>query len=124
MGVTPGAVGAGGAVRQPREDFAKLMRDFTNMGGKNFSGAESVIEVQEWLETCNEIFGDLELEDALKKRLASRQLLGRAKSWWNTVITVTPEDEITWEQFRAKFKEKFILTSQKIALFNKFVDLT
>lgn len=56
-------------------DFAKLMRDIVNMGGRSFDRTKSVIKVQEWLESCDEIFGD-----ALKRRLTSYQLTGRAKS--------------------------------------------
>ena len=65
-GVVAENMGVGGAVQPPRGDFSKLKGDFLKMGGKTFSGTETVVEVQEWLETCEEIFGDLELDDALK----------------------------------------------------------
>lgn len=74
-----GTVGVGGIVQLARRDFAKLKGHFLKLGGKTFSGTETVIEVQEWMETCEEIFGDLELEDDLEGRMDSRQLRRRAK---------------------------------------------
>lgn len=80
MGMALGAVSAGGpgtvsvvgTVQPPRRDFAKLKGDFLKMGVKTFSYTETVVEKQEWMETYKEIFGDPELEDALKKRMAFR----------------------------------------------------
>ena len=88
-GETVEVVGLGGVVQPPRDDFAKISKDFANLGGKTFSGVESVIEVQEWLDTCERIFGDLELEDAMKRKVASRQLVGRAMGLWNAIVAVT-----------------------------------
>ena len=38
---------------------------------------ESATDVQDWLDSCERIFEDLGIEDAMKRRLASRQLQGR-----------------------------------------------
>lgn len=96
MRVIPAAVGAGVVMQQSRVDFAKIYRDFINLGGKIFAGSESVIEVQKWLDTYDRIFSDLELEDAMKRRVASRQLTGRAMWWWNTMVVTTSKNMITW----------------------------
>ena len=130
MGMTPGAVRAGGAggvggdVQPRKADFAKLSKDFLNLGGKTFNGTESIMEVQGWLSTCERIFRDLELEDGMKRRLASRQLTGLAMNLWEAITANTPEEEITWEQFKESFEGKFVPKAQKVMLFKKFVDLT
>lgn len=67
MGIAPEVVGIGAMVQPPKMDFAKLMRDFTNMGGNNFNDIVSVIGVQEWLVTCDEIFKELKLKMPQKK---------------------------------------------------------
>ena len=85
-------VGVGPVVQAPRVDFAKLCKDYTNLGGKPFHGTESATDVQDWMDSCDRIFDDLGLEDAMKRRLASRQLQGRAMNWWNAIRTATPED--------------------------------
>ena len=59
----------------------------------------------------------------MKRRLASRQLQGRAMNWWNAIGTATPEDQVTWDQFKARFGEKFIPAAQKSVLFKRFLEL-
>ena len=79
QGAFPNARNGGGPVVQaPRADFAKMSKDYTNLGGKPFHGTESATDVQDWLDSCDRIFDDLGIEDAMKRRLASRQLQGRA----------------------------------------------
>jgi len=118
------SVDVGVQVQAPRPvDFAKLCKDYTALGGKVFLGTESTIEVQRWIDACRRIFGDLGIEDATKRKLASRQLQGRAADWWNSITIDTPEEEITWEQFQVRFEAKFISTSQKSVLFKRFVEL-
>ena len=103
-----GGNGGGPIVQAPRVNFAKLNKDYTSLGGKSFHGTESATDVQDWLDSCERIFEDLGIEDAMKRKLASRQLQGRAMNWWNAIKAATPEDQITWEQFKARFSEKFI----------------
>ena len=102
------ANGGGAAVQAPRADFAKLCKDYTSLGGKPFYGTKSATEVQDWLDSCECIFEDLGIEDAMKRKLASRQLHGRAMNWWNSIKAATPEDQITWDQFKTHFSDKFI----------------
>ena len=93
--------GGGPIVQAPRADFANLNKDYTSFGGKPFHGTESATDVQDWLDSCERIFEDLGIEDAMKTKLASRQLQGRAMNWWNVIKAATPEDQVTWDQFKA-----------------------
>ena len=123
-GAVPNAANGGGAeVQVPRADFAKLNKDYTSLGGKPFHGTESATDVQDWLDSCERIFEDLGIDDAMKRKLASRQLQGRAMNWWNAIKAATPEDQVTWNQFKARFSEKFIPAAQKSELFRKFLEL-
>ena len=63
--------------------------------GKPFKGIEPAEEVQKWMDSCVRIFGDLGIEDAIKRKLASRQLQGRVMEWGNSIILETPEEEIS-----------------------------
>ena len=108
------SIDVGVQVQAPRPmDFAKLCKDYTGLGGKVFLGTESTVDVQRWIDACRRIFGDLGIEDATKRKLASRQLQVRASDWWNSITIDTPEEEITWEQFQARFEAKFISTAQE-----------
>ena len=110
-------------VHAPRADFAKLCKDYTSLGRKPFHGTESDTEVQHWLDNCERTFEDLGIEDAMKRKLASRQLQGCAMNWWNAIKAATPEDQVTWYQFKARIGEKFIPVAQKSELFRKFLEL-
>ena len=44
-------------------------------------------------------------------------------NWWNAIRTATPEDQVTWDQFKARFSEKFIPAAQKSVLFKRFLEL-
>ena len=88
-------IGGGPIVQAPRADFAKLNKDYTTLGGKPFHGTESATDVQDWLDSCERIFEDLGIEDAMKRKLASRQLQGRAMNWWNAIKAATPKDQVT-----------------------------
>ena len=44
-------------------------------------------------------------------------------NWWNAIKAATPEDQITWDQFKARFSDKFIPAAQKSVLFKKFLEL-
>ena len=89
------ANGGGAAVQAPRADFTKLCQDCTSLGGKPFHGTKSATEVQDWLDSCEHIFKDLGIEDEMKRKLASRQLQGRAMDWWNAIKVATPKDQVT-----------------------------
>jgi len=44
-------------------------------------------------------------------------------NWWNAIKAATPEDQVTWNQFKTRFGDKFIPTAQKSELFRKFLEL-
>ena len=69
------------------------------------------------------IFGDLGIEDAIKRKLASRQLQDKDMEWWNSVTLETPDEEISWEPIQAKFEAKIISTAHKSALFMKLLEM-
>ena len=83
------ANGGGAAVQALKADFAKLCKDYTSLGGKLLHATELATEVQDWLDSCERIFKDLGIDDAMKRKLASRNLQGRAINWWNAIKAAT-----------------------------------
>ena len=59
---------------QPQPDFSILCKKFNDLGGKPFKGTESIIEVQAWIHLCERIFKGLNIDDGMKRFLASWQL--------------------------------------------------
>ena len=87
--------GIGHRPENPYEELSKLVKTYTNLGGKSFEGTESVMEIQAWLRTLERIFTDMQLDDQRKRQVALRQLKGAALSWWEVIIAVSAENDIT-----------------------------
>ena len=65
----------------PAVDFSKLCKDFRNLGGKPYLGTESFVETQTWIRVCDRIFRDMDLDGNMRRRIASRNLEGKALGW-------------------------------------------
>jgi len=104
-------------------DFAKLCRDFSSLGGKPFQGTESVVEVHGWLKSCDSIFEDMGVEDAMKRRIAARNLQGAALTWWERVKIGNPGADLTWAEFKDRFETRFIPGAERAVMFKKFIEL-
>lgn len=44
-------------------------------------------------------------------------------NWWKAIETATPEYQVTWNQFKTRFCDKFIPAAHKSELFRKFLEL-
>ena len=100
----------------PHEELAKLLKTFSNLGGKDFEGTEGVMGVQTWLRTLERIFADMQINDQRKRQIASRRLKGAALDWWEVIITGRPENEITWDQFKEMLEARFVPATSKATL--------
>ena len=70
----------------PHEEISKMLKTYSHMGGTTFDGTEDVTQVQNWIRTLERIFADMQLDDARKRQIASRQLKGNAMDWWEVII--------------------------------------
>ena len=105
--------GAGNRPENPHEELSKLLKTFTNLGGKTFDGTEGVMGIQNWLRILERIFADMQVEDQRKRQIASRQLRGAALDWWEVIIAGRPEGEVTWNQFKEMLEGRFVPASAK-----------
>src|SRR5574338_1601691 len=115
--------GSGHRPENPHEELSKLLKTYSNLGGKSFEGTESVMEIQAWLRTLDRIFNDMQLDDQRKRQVASRQLKGVALSWWEVIIAGRNENEITWNQFKEMLEARFVPASAKTTLLEEFIRL-
>src|SRR5574338_1378114 len=105
------------------EELAKLLKTFSNLGGKDFEGTEGVMGVQTWLRTLERIFADMQINDQRKRQIASRRLKGATLDWWEVIITGRPENEITWDQFKDMLEARFVPATAKATLLEEFIRL-
>ena len=116
------AAGSNPEPTHPKSGFACLCNDYTNLGGKQFKGTETIIEVQAWLRTCDRIFSRMNLTDLHRVQVASSMLQARAMDWYELLISEIDEADLTWEQFRERFELKFVPEAEKVTLARRFID--
>lgn len=66
---------------QPPVNFTSLSKDFAGLGERSFNGKKKIIGVQTYLYTCERIFVDRKMDDRIRSRLASCQLMSAAMDW-------------------------------------------
>lgn len=115
--------GIGHRPENPHEELSKLLKAYTNLGGKSFEGTENVMEIQARLRTLDRIFNDMQLDDQRKRQVASRQLKGVALGWWEVIVAGRIENEITWNQFKEMLEAGFVPASAKTTLLEVFIRL-
>ena len=108
---------------QPQPDFSILCKKFNDLGGKPFKGTESIIEVQAWIHLCERIFKGLNIEDGMRRFLASWQLQDGALIWWETITQEEPEENFSWARFKEVFKEQYMPAAGKARLYRNFLEL-
>ena len=59
----------------------------------------------------------------MRRRLASRHLVGGALDWWYTIVSIVDEQTVTWEDFRSRFSTRFLPEADRVALVRQFYEL-
>ena len=56
---------------QYQPNLADLYKSFSRLGGRPFTGKESIIEAQAWIRSCEKIFKGFKLQDDQMRLIAS-----------------------------------------------------
>ena len=76
------------------------------MGCKKFSGSIDVVAAMNWLKKVSNTITEMELEDDLKLRVATRLIEKSAATWWDN-LKLQSNTLITWDLFIQEFNEQF-----------------
>jgi len=74
-----------------------LCKKFNDLGDKLFKGTETIVEVRAWLRLCERIFEGLNIDDGMKRFLASWQLQDKALVWWEAITQKELEENFSWK---------------------------
>ena len=79
---------------QPGVKLSKLVKEARILGCQTFSGTMDAIVIKNWIKKVSDTMVDMELEDTLKLRVATRLLDQNAATWWEnlklrTSVTIT-----------------------------------
>ena len=89
------------------DPFARLNKDFKDLGGYAFDGLGGVQKSSEWLKKCILVFGLMKLTSVSRTELAVHNLSGSALLWWNG-LGVDFISSASWEDFLIAFRAKYM----------------
>ena len=89
---------------QPRVKLSKLVKEVRLLGCQTFSGSVDAIVVKNWIKKVSDTIVDMELEDTLKLRVATRLLDQSAATWWEN-LKLRTSVPIIWELFVREFND-------------------
>ena len=78
--------------------LSKLVKEARLLGCQTFSGSIDAIVAKNWMKKVTDTMVDMELEDNLKLRVATRLMDKSATTWWDNLKLYTTV-LITWELF-------------------------
>jgi hypothetical protein len=83
--------------------------DFSETRPPLFVKAEDPLEADEWIRVIEQKFGLLRCSETQKPLFAAQQLRGPASTWWGNFMAIQPVNhQVTWEEFKAAFREHYI----------------
>ena len=91
---------------QPGVKLSKLVKKAKQLGCETFSGSVDAITTKNWFKRVFNTLTDMELNDDLKLKVATRLIDKSAATWWNKLKLRTPTP-ITWDMFLQEFNEQF-----------------
>ena len=86
--------------------LSKLVKKAKLLGCEIFFGSGDAIVAKNWMKKITDTMVDMELEDSLKLKLATRLIDKSATTWWDNLKLCTPAP-ITWDWFVREFNDKY-----------------
>ena len=86
--------------------LSKLVKKARQLGCETFSGSVDGVVVRNWLKKVFDTLTNMELDDELKFRVATRLIDKSAATLWDNLKLRTPTP-ITWNLFVQEFNEQF-----------------
>ena len=109
----------------PAPNQYSSFKDFIDTMPPSFREAEEPLQAEEWLNTVEQKFRLLRLNEGLKAEYAAHQLQGPAGIWWNQHREALPDNTVVdWNLFREAFKGHFIPLGVMEMKHTEFIQLT
>ena len=86
--------------------LSKLVKEVRQLGCETFFAIVGAIAVKNWLKKVSDILTDMELDDDLKLRVATRLLDKSVVVWWDN-LKLRSTALLTWNYFVQEFNEQY-----------------
>ena len=91
---------------QSKVKLSKLIKKARLLGRETFSGTVDAVVAKNWLKRVTDTLTDMELNDSLKLKVATRLMDKNATTWWDN-LKLRISTSITWELFVQEFNDQF-----------------
>ena len=91
---------------QQRVKLSKLVKKARLLGCETFFGSADAIVAKNWLKKISDTMIDMELEDNLKLKVATRLMVKSATTWWDN-LKLRTSIPIIWELFVREFNDQY-----------------
>ena len=65
--------------------LSKLIKEVRTLGCETFSGTVDAVVAKNWLKKVSDTLNDMELDDDLKLKMATRLIDKSAATWWDNL---------------------------------------
>ena len=89
-----------------RIKLSKLIKDARTLGCETFSETVDAVVARNWLKRVSDTLNDMELDDELKLKVATRLIDKSAATWWDN-LKLRVSTPITWNLFVQEFNGQF-----------------
>ena len=91
---------------QSEGKLSKLIKEARLLGCETFLGTVDAVVAKNWLKRVTDTLTDMELNDSLKLKVATRLMDKSAATWWDN-LKLRISTPITWELFVQEFNDQF-----------------
>jgi hypothetical protein len=93
----------------PPPPHQSRLAEFLRTHPTTFSQAKDPMEAEDWLKGVEKKLMITQCTDHEKVLFATHQLFGTAANWWETYYSTHAEvDSITWNEFKARFRDHYV----------------
>jgi hypothetical protein len=93
----------------PPPPHQSRLAEFLRTHPTTFSQAKDPMEAEDWLKGFEKKLMITQCTDHEKVLFATHQLFGTAANWWETYYSTHAEvDSITWNEFKARFRDHYV----------------
>ena len=86
--------------------LSKLVKKARLLGCETFSRSVDAIVAKNWMKNITDTMIDMELEDSLKLKVATRLIDKSEATWWDN-LKLRTSVSITWEMFVREFNGQY-----------------
>ena len=108
--------------RESSEDQRGMIERALKLGAKTYNGIGDPEAAYLWLDRVSEIYAVIGCSDEQKVIFSGFLMEARAKDWWEAIKRRHPT-EVTWDQFRQEFTDRFYPRSYQDAKIEEFFKL-